>query len=186
MNRLVVVTVGKTHSGKTTFANSLDAQLHNSIVIDQDNHAAFINANYTSLRPKEGPNTLKYAVTQTIVDYAVNQTDFNLILCNSNLARKSRTDLLDYFRGKGFMSILVYFDIPDDVLQARVAESRRSKEIFRSASTFAEVLARQQSAAHRSELAAPEADEADHFLVISRCEDVPAVIGKIISIAEPF
>ncbi|MBD2870625.1 ATP-binding protein [Paenibacillus arenilitoris] len=184
MNRLVVVTVGKTQSGKTTFARSLEAQLHNSVVIDQDNHAAFINAHYKSLRPKEGPNTLKYAVTQTIVDYAVNQTEFNLILCNSNLARKGRTDVLDYVRGKGFMSILIYFDIPDEVLQARVAESRRSKEIFRSASTFVEVLARQQSAACRSEMAAPKADEADHFFMISRSEDVPAVIGKIIGIAE--
>ncbi|WP_274648758.1 ATP-binding protein [Paenibacillus humicola] len=184
MNRLVVITVGKTHSGKTTFARSLEAQLHHSVVFDQDNHAAFINAHYKSLRPKEGPNTLKYAVTQTIVDYAVNQAECNLILCNSNLARKSRTDLLDYFRGKGFISILVYFDIPDDVLQARVAASQRSKEIFRNASTFAEVLARQQLSANNSEMAAPKANEADHFFVISRSEDVPAVIGMIIGIAE--
>jgi predicted kinase len=184
MNRLVVITVGKTHSGKTTFAKSLEAQLHNTVVIDQDNHAAFINTHYQSLRPKEGPNTLKYAVTQTIIDFAVDQTEFNLVLCNSNLARKGRSDLLDYFRDKGFMRIIVYFDIPDDVLQARVAESRRSKEIFRSASTFAEVLARQQSAAHKSEMAAPEADESDHFFVISCSEDVTATIGKIIGIAE--
>jgi predicted kinase len=114
----------------------------------------------------------------------VNQTEFNLILCNSNLARKGRTDVLDYFREKGFMSILVHFDIPEDVLQARVAESRRSKEIFRSASTFAEVLSRQQSEAHKSEMAAPEANEADHFFVISDSEDVPAVIRNIIGIAE--
>lgn len=35
------------------------------------------------------------------------------------------------------------------MLQARLAESRRSKEVFRSASTFAEVLARQQSKAQK-------------------------------------
>ena len=182
MNRLVIVTVGKTHSGKTTFAKSLETHLKNSIVIDQDNHAAFINAHYKLLRPQEGPNTLKYDITKTIVNYAVNQTGLHLILCNSNLVRKGRTDLLDYFRSRGFMSILVYFDIADDVLQARVAESRRSKDIFRSASTFAEVLARQQLAVQRSGMAAPEADEADHFFVISHSEDVPAVIESIVSI----
>src|SRR5690606_33103063 len=105
MNRIVVVTIGKTHSGKTTFAKQLELQLKNAVIIDQDNHASFINAYYKSLRPKEGPNTLKYKVTQTIVDYAVDQTDCHLILCNSNLARNSRKDVLDYFRRKGFLSI---------------------------------------------------------------------------------
>jgi hypothetical protein len=82
----------------STFAKKLELQLKNAIIIDQDNHASFINAYYKFLRPKEGPNTLKYAVTQTIVDYAVNQIVYHLVLCNSNLARKGRMDLLDYFR----------------------------------------------------------------------------------------
>ncbi|AEI41926.1 hypothetical protein KNP414_03368 [Paenibacillus mucilaginosus KNP414] len=34
VNRLVVITVGKTHSSKTTFAKSLEAQMHNTVVID--------------------------------------------------------------------------------------------------------------------------------------------------------
>lgn len=33
------MTVGKTHSGKTTFAKALEQQLPCSLVIDQDNHA---------------------------------------------------------------------------------------------------------------------------------------------------
>ncbi|MFC5451570.1 ATP-binding protein [Paenibacillus aestuarii] len=181
MKRIVVVTVGKTHSGKTTFAKQLESQLKNAVIIDQDNHASFINAHYKSLRPKEGPNALKYAITQTIVDYAVNQTDCHLVLCNSNLARNGRMDLLEYFRMKGFISILVYFNISDDVLKERVTESRRSKDIFRSASTFGDVLARQQM----SEAPAPETGEADHLFVVSRNEeDVPMVIKKITEISE--
>jgi len=181
MNRIVVVTVGKTHSGKTTFAKQLELQLKNTVIIDQDNHASFINAYYKSLRPKEGPNTLKYAVTQTIVDYTVNQTDCHLVLCNSNLARNGRMDILDYFRRKGFISILVYFNIPDDVLKARVTESQRSKDIFRSASTFGDVLARQQ----KSEASVPEIGEADYLFVVSRNEeDVPMVIKKVTEITE--
>ncbi|MBP3967322.1 AAA family ATPase [Paenibacillus lignilyticus] len=181
MNRIVVVTVGKTHSGKTTFAKQLELQLKNAVIIDQDNHASFINAYYKSLRPKEGPNMLKYAVTQTIVDYAVNQTDCHIVLCNSNLARNGRMDVLDYFRNKGFITILVNFDIPDDVLQVRVTESQRSKDIFRSASTFDDVLARQL----KSETSAPELGEADYLFVVSCNEvDVPMVIKKIMKINE--
>jgi uridine kinase len=43
MKRLVIMTVGKTHSGKTTFARALEQELNNSFVMDQDNHAEFIN-----------------------------------------------------------------------------------------------------------------------------------------------
>ena len=93
MKRFVIITVGKTHSGKTTFANALEKQLHNSIVIDQDNHAEFINNYYKTLLPKTGPNAIKYAISNTIVDYAVNQTGLHLILCNSNRGLKGRISL---------------------------------------------------------------------------------------------
>ncbi len=43
MKRLVIMTVGKTHSRKTTFARLLEQELGNSFVMDQDNHAEFIN-----------------------------------------------------------------------------------------------------------------------------------------------
>ena len=42
MTRLVILTVGKTHSGKTTFAKALEKELPNSVVIDQGNHAEFL------------------------------------------------------------------------------------------------------------------------------------------------
>jgi len=183
MNRLVIITVGKTHSGKTTFAKDLEQQLGNSIVIDQDNHAEFINTFYKSLLPSQGPNTIKYAVTQTIVDYAVNQTSFHLILCNSNRSRNDRLELLRHFRDKGFISILVHFDIPDYVLQARVANSKRSTTIFRSAATFEEVLNRQMAESHKSELIAPIEGEADYLFTINNNDDVQSVIRKIVDIS---
>ncbi|HJF33528.1 MAG TPA: ATP-binding protein [Sporosarcina psychrophila] len=184
MKRLVIMTVGKTHSGKTTFAKALEQQLHNSLVIDQDNHAEFINTYYKTLQPKEGPNTIKYAITQTIVDYAVNQTNFHLILCNSNRSRKGRLDLLAHFHNRGFSSILVNFDIPDQVLQARVAKSQRSTAIFRSASTFEEVLIRQQAKSHKDDVTAPIESEAGHFFVIKSTDEVQPVTRKIIDIAQ--
>ncbi len=104
MKRFVIITVGKTHSGKTTFAKYLEQKLPHSLVIDQDNHAEFINKYYRGLIPSKGPNTIKYTITQTIVDYAVNQTNDHLIICNSNRARKGRLDLLHYFQQKGIYS----------------------------------------------------------------------------------
>lgn len=175
MRRYVIITVGKTHSGKTTFAHKLEQQLENAIVVDQDNHAEFINNYYTSLQPKKGPNTLKHAISQTIVDYAVNETNCHLIICNSNRNKQSRLDLLKQFRNKGFATILIFFDIPHVVLQERIKKTKRSTAIFRSASTYDEVLERQQA----EPAEAPSEDEADHMFAIKNEDRTTCVMQKI-------
>ncbi|WP_045518798.1 ATP-binding protein [Neobacillus niacini] len=184
MKRLVIITVGKTHSGKTTFARALEQELSNSLVIDQDNHAEFINTYYKKLLPKQGTNTIKYAITQTIVDYAVEQTKFHLILCNSNRIRKGRLELLKHFHEMGFINILVNFDIPEHILRKRVAESRRSKTIFRSASSFEEVLIRQQAESHIGDILEPTKDEADYLFEITNSDEIQSVIHRIVNIAQ--
>lgn len=183
MKRLVIITVGKTHSGKTTFARALEQHLHNSVVLDQDNHAEFINQHYKCLLPKQGPNTLKNAISRTIGDYAVNETQFHLILCNANRSRNDRLILLERFRQKGFVSILVYFDIPDHILQSRIANSERSTAIFRSASNFEEVLRRQQAESHNGDVLPPTEGEAHHLFVIKDSNIVPSIIQEIVNIA---
>jgi predicted kinase len=184
MKRLVIITVGKTHSGKTTFAQALERQLPRSLVIDQDHHADFINAFYKRLVPKQGPNTIKYAITQTVVDFAVNQTDLHLILCNANRNRTGRMKLLADFQAKGFIRVLVSFEIPDSILQARIAASERSTTIFRSAASFEEVLRRQQVETGKGDEIAPSEEEADHFFVIKDPDEVPAVIQRIVDLEQ--
>ena len=181
MKRLVIITVGKTHSGKTTFARALEQELDHSLVIDQDNHAEFINTYYESLRPKKGPNTLKYAITNFIVEYAKEQTDVHIIICNSNRNQKGRAHLLEeVFDKKEFVRILVHFDIPDDILQARVTQSQRSTKIFRSATTFEAVLVRQQA----ETVSDPSEYEADHLFTIKDNTEVHSVIKRIIQISK--
>lgn len=182
MKRLVIVTVGKTHSGKSFFSKMLEKQLGNSIVIDQDNHAEFVNAHYKSLLPKRGPNAIKYAVTQTIINYVVEQTNFHIVLCNSNRYRKARLGMLSQFRKLGFVTVLVHFDIPDDLIKARIANSQRSTNIFRTASNFEEVFNRQQTENNRKDVGDPTEGEADHYFKINRVEETQSVIQNIIEI----
>jgi adenylate kinase family enzyme len=184
MKRLVVTTVGKTHSGKTTFAKELEQYLHNSVVIDRDDQAEFINTYYKTLLPKQGTNILKNAISRTIVVYAVNETNFHLILCNSYRSRKGRLDLLERFHQKGFVSILVNFDIPDHILQTRIANSQRSTHIFRTASSFEEVLKRQQAESHNDDVMAPIKGEADYLFEIMDGNEVHSVIQEITNIAQ--
>ena len=186
MKRLVIITVGKTHSGKTTFARALEKELNNSFVMDQDNHAEFINTYYKNLQPKQGPNTLKHALSKLIVDYAKEHTDLNLIICNSNRSRNGRLYLLEeLFNKDEFVRILVHFDIPDDVLHERVTQSGRSTNIFRGAySNFEEVLVRQQVESLKEDVTDPVECEADHLFVIKDNEEVNSVIKEVVHIAE--
>jgi hypothetical protein len=186
LKRLVIITVGKTHSGKTTFARSLEKELLNSFVIDQDNHAEFLNTYYKSILPKQGPNTLKHALSKLIVDYAKDNTDYHIIICNSNRSRKGRLYLLDeLFKKAEFVRILVHFDISDEVLQERVAQSKRSTKIFRGDySNFEQVLVRQQAESLKKDVIDPTEDEADYLFVIKNTDEVNSVIKKIVHIAE--
>lgn len=175
MNRLIIMTVGKTHSGKTTFAKELESVFQEIVVIDQDNHAEFINTHYKKLLTIEGPNTLKFSITNAIVEYAVLQSNFHIILCNSNLNQSGRTNVLSYFHEKGFKSIIVYFNLSIEILRTRVEQTQRSKAIFRSASSFLEVLERQG----KSGEIPPSKDEANYLFEIKNPDSIPEVIQQI-------
>lgn len=185
LKRLVIITVGLTHCGKTTFARALEKELNNSIVIDQDNHAEFINTYYKRLQPKDGPNTFKHAISRLIVNYAKEQTDYHLIICNSNRSRKDRSYLFGELLPKeDFMHIIVHFDIPYRVLQARVTESKRSIKIFRGSYTnFEQVLNKQMADSLKEDVVDPAEGEADHLFVIKDNNDAESVIQEILRIA---
>lgn len=185
MKRLVIITVGKTHSGKTIFARALEKELDNSLVIDQDNHAEFINSYYKNLQPINGPNTLKHAISKLIVNYAIEETDRHLIICNSNRRRKDRSYLFrELFTKDEFIQIIVHFDIPYHVLQGRVTESERCTNIFRGAYTnFAQVLDKQQDDSLIEDVIDPVEGEADHLFVIKENREAETVIMDILRIA---
>jgi hypothetical protein len=92
--------------------------------------------------------------------------------------------MLGYYHKKGFASILVNFNIPDDLLKERVAKSQRSTTILRVASSFEEVLARQQADTNKGNLIEPIEGESDHLFEIKNAYDVESVIKKIINILD--
>lgn len=183
MKRLLIMTIGNTHGGKTTFAQALEKRMTNSIVVDQDNHAEILQTYYPALVPKQGPNTIKHALTQTIIDYAVNETDCHIIMCNSNRNYHDRLNLLVFYREKGFDTILVNFDIPVHILEERIRKSQKSINVIRTASSFQEVLA-QQNKTKQDNLNVPTISEADHFIVIKEADDTETVVSKIIEISQ--
>ncbi|HHT7227459.1 TPA: AAA family ATPase [Bacillus cereus] len=188
MKRLVIITVGKTHSGKTTFAKELEKELPNSFIMDQDNQAEFINTHYEKLQPTEGSNTLKHGLSKFIVDYAKEHTNLHLIICNSNRSLNGRMYLLnELFKKEEYIRVLVHFDIPDDVLYERVALSKRSTNIFRgNYSSFKEVLHRQRVESLHEDVVDPIENEADYLFVIRNSKNVNSTILKIVHLAKEF
>ncbi|MED3541935.1 AAA family ATPase [Bacillus toyonensis] len=186
MKRLVIITVGKTHSGKTTFARALEKELSHSFVMDQDNQAEFINTHYEKLLPAKGPNTFKHGLSKFIVDYAKEHSNLHLIICNSNRSKNGRFYLLnELFPQNEYVRILVHFDIPDDVLYERVARSTRSTNIFRGGySNFKEVLDRQQAESLHEDVVDPIENEADYLFVIHDSKDVNTTIEEIVHLAK--
>ncbi|HDR7617455.1 tRNA uridine 5-carbamoylmethylation protein Kti12 [Bacillus sp. RC145] len=186
MKRLVIITVGKTHSGKTTFARALEKEFPHSFIMDPDNQAEFINTHYEKLQPTEGPNTFKHVLSKFIVDYAKEHTILHLIICNSNRTRNGRMYLLnELFKEEEYVRILVHFDIPDDVLYERVTRSKRSTNIFRgNYSSFKEVLNRQQAESLHEDVVDPVENEADYLFVIRDSKDVKSTIEEIVHLAE--
>ncbi|KXX92326.1 MULTISPECIES: AAA family ATPase [Bacillus] len=188
MKRLVIITVGKTHSGKTTFAKELEKELPNSFIMDQDNQAEFINTHYEKLQPTEGSNILKHSLSKFIVDYAKEHTNLHLIICNSNRSKNGRFYLLnEVFPQNEYIRILVHFAIPDDVLYERVGLSKRSTNIFRgNYSSFKEVLHRQQVKSLHEDVVDPIENEDDYLFVIRNSKDVNSTILKIVHLAKEF
>ena len=186
MKRFVIITVGKTHSGKTTFAKALEKELSHSFVMDQDNQAEFINTHYEKLQPAEGANTFKHGLSKFIVDYAKEHTNLHLIICNSNRSKNGRFYLLnELFPQNEYVRILVHFDIPDDVLYERVARSTRNTNIFRGGyASFKEVLDRQQTESLHNDVIDPVENEADYLFVIRNSKDVSFTIEEIVHLAK--
>ncbi|MEC1176931.1 AAA family ATPase [Metasolibacillus meyeri] len=182
MKRLLIMTVGKTHSGKSSFAKELEKELAHSFVMDQDHHAEFLNTYYEKLLPKTGANTLKNGLSKYIIDYAIEQTNLHIIVCNANRSKSERTHLFEeFFTKEKFIRILVHFNLPDEILLARIKASKRNTKIFRGAySNFQQVLMQQQNAPSED----LSTDEADYLFVIEDNAENSEVIQQIVQIAE--
>ncbi len=80
MKRLVIITVGKAHSGKTTFARALEKELPTLslwIKIIKLNLLTRITKNYSRLKALIHLST---ALSKFIVDYAKEHTNLHLII----------------------------------------------------------------------------------------------------------
>lgn len=170
--RTVLLTIGPTHAGKTTFARQLAQRLPASLVIDQDLQARFLLEQYPELIPTEGPNHVKHDLTGWLIKQAVASSLETIILCNANALRTGRQQLLDQFPRSTFRSILVWFDLPETTITDRLTHSTRDGREIRGNASYHDIYRRQ-----RIEPPAPR--EADQIVHLRSTEDVEAFLEHI-------
>lgn len=187
---VLIMTVGKTHSGKTTFARKINDILPNSVVLESDVISVFLRENFplihfSSVNREFGRKfdfekpQLKYAILKTILTFSL-ENGFRIILSNSNSIKKARAQVIKLIRSYGTKVIMVYFNIPEEVLLKRIKKAGRSTAVLNSSKNFRELLTKKQ----RVIFEAPNKDEADYFFEIKREKDIPLILDKIRNIGK--
>lgn len=170
--RTVLLTIGPTHAGKTTFARQLAQRLPASLVIDQDLQARFLLEHYPDLVPTEGPNQIKHDLTGWLIEQAITSSVETIILCNANTTQTGRKQLLDPFSRSTFRTILVWFDLPEVTIADRLTHSKLDGREIRGDSSYYDIYQRQR-------IEPPVTGEADQIVRLRSTEDVDTFLDQV-------
>lgn len=180
------MTVGKTHSGKTTFGMELAKKIKKSCVLDADILSEFLKTNYPVLYESDRKqNTqektpwyfLKVSLMIEIFKSAL-KSDSTIIstAANSNKKIRSRGRLLAHRAGRKL--IMISFNRPEHILLERITTSTRSKICLSKSEDFKDLLINKQKKLFES----PSPKEADIFFEINDDQSRKKVQKEIISL----
>lgn len=165
------MTVGKTHSGKTTFGKKIAKKLKRVCLLDSDEIAEFLKDKYPGLYDNDfvkdsnelAPGYhLKRMVLLDIYKQAL-KTNLPIISTSANSTKKIRTEARSFAKKSGRKVIMVYFNLPETLLVSRIKESKRSQKCLYHSKNFIDLLVNKQ----KQRFEAPNKREADHFLEIT-------------------
>ena len=165
------MTVGKTHSGKTTFGWELKKKIKHCCLIDSDRIAEFLKDNYLDLYASEYNKQtnelsqwfyLKKAVFQSVYTHWV-QSELPVILTNANSTQAIRKEACSIAHQAGRKVIMIYFNRPEETLLQRIDGTQRSKKCLTKSVDFKDLLLKRQ----RNCFEAANKKESDIFFEIT-------------------
>ena len=176
--------IGKTHSGKTTFAKEIEKNNENVISLEADPMALFIHDQFPRLKKFEDKTfngsfkklALKFQVLLLFIK-TIMSLGKPIILSNSNLWKKGRDRVFKISKKFDYENIGVYFDFPEDFLIERIKKSKRTKKILSTSKDFHDLIIRQ-----RARVQPPNPKDFDKFFVIKSEKDLKTVKNKILQI----
>lgn len=168
--QFVIMTVGKTHSGKTTFGKKIAKQFKHVCLLDSDEIAEFLKDKYPDLYTKDfvkDSNELAsgYYLKQIVLLDIYKQslkTNLLIISTSANSTKKIRTEARRLAKKSGRKLIMVYFNLPETLLVSRIKESKRSQKCLYHSKNFIDLLVNKQ----KQRFEVPNKREADYFLEI--------------------
>lgn len=177
------MTIGKTHSGKTTFAKEFVSEIPNGVIIETDPIALFLRETFPSLHALDldhrggfSTPSLKFLLFRTVLNFALEQ-NFNVILSNSNMYENGRKDALSVIGQYKVKTIGVFFNYPETVLLERVKHSERDTKVLVVSKDFNELVVNQ-----RTRFQPPNKDDFDYFFEITDPVNLPEIKRKIIEL----
>ena len=183
--KYAILTIGKTHSGKTTFGRLIKSKRPSYTLLETDPIGEFLEDFAPELRNdtvhdgKFVKPALKYRIFLMMLDEAI-ELEKNIILTNSNMHIQGREELVEKLHKAGYETIFVYINPPQSVLEKRTKETTRSDKILQTVDTFFELLKLQNSERFKE----PKGDEGDHFIECNDPEKVDAAVGQILKLTQ--
>lgn len=184
-NKLIMF-IGKTHSGKTTFAKKIAKKNINVLVLEADPIALFMHDHFPRLRKNEDKNydgsfkklALKFQILILFIKTAM-QLKMKIILSNSNIWKKGRNLVFKMCKKFNYKVIGVYFDFPEYFLINRINKSTRTINILNTSKNFHELIIKQ-----RARVQPPNPEDFDKFFVIKSESDLKKVEIELIKLLE--
>ena len=182
----LIMTVGKTHSGKTTFGKSLAKKIKTNCLIDTDEIAEFLKDNYGNLYNGDFLNNsnelapaffLKKQIAHTIFEAAF-KTNLLIISTSANSTKNLRKGLVTLSKKNKRRVIMVYFNLAEKTLLERIENSKRSKKCLYHSKNFKDLLLNKQSIRFEE----PNKNEADYFFEINKAADDKKVFKEILKL----
>lgn len=178
--------IGKTHTGKTTFANELKKSIAELIILEADPIAVFMKEKFPDLREADDKDhtgsfekiALKFRAFLLFVEFALDLGK-PIVLSNSNMWVKGRALVLDLCKKFDYNTIGIYLDLPEDLLMERVNNSDKSKDVLRISNNFSDLVINQ-----RSRMQVPNENEFDEFIVVKTVEELENIIKELLKFYE--
>jgi len=149
-DKYVIMCVGFTHSGKTTFAKKLIQSVYDIVLIDNDEIACFINEKYPLAvfsdynkvkRTYKEPN-FKFLIFQEIFKFCL-RARLNVIHSSGNLGEDSRQFIKKNVKKHNYKLITIFFNLPREVILERIKNTKKDTKAFKSSKSWSEILPRQ-------------------------------------------
>lgn len=146
--KYVIMCVGHTHTGKTTFAKKLVKDVRDIVLLDGDEIASFINEKYPlavfSKYSKSKKESLKFNISRDILKFCLHAR-LNIILSGGHGYKRNRSSVKSMAKKYGYELITIYFNLPRNLILERIKKTKKNTKIFVLSKNWVEVLERQDS-----------------------------------------